>query len=51
MKWLKKLNNPLLLVINGFVAGAILFAATSPELLDSAPPRADSKATEQALFS
>jgi hypothetical protein len=28
MKWLKTLNNPFLLVAQGFAAGAILFFAT-----------------------
>lgn len=37
MNWLKKLNNPFLLVIEGFVAGAILFAATHPEAIDLSP--------------
>ena len=35
MKWLKKLNNPLLLGLEGFVAGAILFFATHPGAADS----------------
>jgi len=30
MKWLKKLDNPFLLTAEGFVAGAILFWATTP---------------------
>ena len=37
MNWLKKLNNPFLLVIEGFVAGAILFAATHPEAIELRP--------------
>jgi hypothetical protein len=37
MNWLKKLNNPFLLVIEGFVAGAILFAATHPGTIDFIP--------------
>ena len=35
MKWLKKLNNPFLLGLEGFVAGAILFFATHPGAADS----------------
>ena len=34
MKWLKKLDNPFLLGAQGFLAGAILFAATHPDFLD-----------------
>ena len=34
MKWLKKLNNPFLLGLNGFVAGAILFFATHPDAVE-----------------
>jgi hypothetical protein len=30
MKWLKKLDNPFLLMAEGFVAGAFLFWATTP---------------------
>ncbi len=30
MKWFKKLDNPFLLIAEGFVAGAILFWSTSP---------------------
>ena len=37
MKWLKRLDNPFLLVIEGFLAGAFLFAATHPELIESRP--------------
>ena len=35
MKWLKKLNNPFLLGLEGFVAGAMLFFATHPGAADS----------------
>ena len=35
MKWLKKLNNPFLLGLQGFVAGAALFFATHPGAADS----------------
>jgi hypothetical protein len=37
MKWLKRLDNPFLLVIEGFLAGALLFAATHPDLVDLRP--------------
>jgi hypothetical protein len=30
MKWLKKFNNPFVLGLNGFLAGAVLFFATHP---------------------
>ena len=42
MKWVKKLSNPFALVFQGFIAGAIMFAATHPGLLDERP------STEQA---
>ena len=35
MKLLKKLNNPFLLGIEGFLAGAILFFATHPGAADT----------------
>ena len=35
MKWLKKLNNPFLLGLNGFAVGAFLFLATHPGTFDS----------------
>jgi hypothetical protein len=35
MKWLKKLNNPFVLGLNGFVAGALLFFATHPDAAGS----------------
>ena len=31
MKWLKTLNNPFILAVQGFVAGAVIFFATHPE--------------------
>ena len=34
MKWLK---NPFVLVIEGFVVGAILFATSTPSLVDARP--------------
>lgn len=44
MKWLKKLDNPFLLALQGFVAGALLFFATHPDELGAQP----SAPTEQA---
>jgi hypothetical protein len=42
MKLLKKLTNPFVLVAEGFIAGAILFATSTPDLIHSrpAPPAA-----------
>ncbi|HEY0130512.1 MAG TPA: hypothetical protein VGB57_03835 [Allosphingosinicella sp.] len=42
MRFLKKLTNPFVLVAEGFVVGAILFATSTPNLVDSpaAPPPA-----------
>ena len=37
MRFLKKLTNPFLLVAEGFLAGAILFATSTPDLIDSRP--------------
>jgi hypothetical protein len=37
MRILKKLTNPFVLVGEGFVVGAILFAASTPSLLEPAP--------------
>lgn len=37
MKFLKKLTNPFLLVAEGFVLGAILFAVSTPNLIDLRP--------------
>ncbi|WP_158266583.1 hypothetical protein [Allosphingosinicella deserti] len=31
MKWLKKFDNPFVLGLNGFLAGAALFFATHPD--------------------
>jgi hypothetical protein len=44
MKWLKTLNNPFLLGLQGFLAGAVLFFATHPD----AAVRAVAPAAEQA---
>jgi hypothetical protein len=35
MMWLKKLNNPFLLGLEGFLAGAVLFFATHPGAADT----------------
>jgi hypothetical protein len=37
MRFLKNLSNPFALVLEGFVVGAILFAASTPSLLDARP--------------
>ncbi|MEA3052054.1 MAG: hypothetical protein QOG72_957 [Sphingomonadales bacterium] len=37
MRFLKKLSNPFALVVEGFVVGAVLFAASTPSLLDAQP--------------
>jgi hypothetical protein len=37
MKWLERLANPFVLVVEGFVVGAILFAASTPSPVDSRP--------------
>ena len=37
MKWLKKLDNPMLLVLQGMVAGTILFAATHADAFAPQP--------------
>ena len=40
MRILKKLTNPFVLVAEGFVVGAILFASSTPSLIESRPPPA-----------
>ncbi|HEX8225022.1 MAG TPA: hypothetical protein VF605_14480 [Allosphingosinicella sp.] len=42
MRFLKKLTNPFVLVAEGFLVGAILFATSTPSLVDPrpAPPAA-----------
>jgi len=35
MKWVKKLNNPFLLGLEGFVLGAVLFFSTHPGTADA----------------
>jgi hypothetical protein len=37
MRLLKKLTNPFALVAEGFVVGAILFATSTPDLIDRSP--------------
>ena len=37
MRFLKKLTNPFVLVFEGFVVGAILFASSAPDFIDSRP--------------
>jgi hypothetical protein len=37
MHFLKKLTNPFVLVAEGFLVGAILFASATPNLVDSRP--------------
>ena len=48
MKWLKKLNNPFLLGLNGFALGAFLFLATHPGTFDS-DTGAENRRLEQSL--
>jgi hypothetical protein len=38
MRFLKKLTNPFVLVAEGFLVGALLFATSTPDLIDSRPP-------------
>ncbi|HEX8240687.1 MAG TPA: hypothetical protein VF574_13195 [Allosphingosinicella sp.] len=37
MHFLKKLTNPFVLVAEGFVVGLVLFATSTPDLIDSRP--------------
>ncbi len=48
MKVLKTLNNPFLIGLQGFLAGAVLFFATHPELTDRKPPAATVEADRAA---
>lgn len=52
IKLFRKLDNPFLLIAEGFVAGAILFWSTSPGPVDAKPnhptARAESPATSAA---
>ena len=51
-RWLDRLANPFALVAEGFVLGAILFAGSTPDLLDSrsapAPAALDSSVIPNA---
>ena len=49
-KLLKKLTNPVALVFEGFLAGALVFAVTHPDFAASSSD-ANSVAIEQALIS
>ena len=51
MKLLKKLSNPVALVVEGFLAGALVFAATHPGVFADSAPKSDNAALEQALIS
>jgi hypothetical protein len=45
MKFLKKLSNPFVLVAEGFLVGALLFASSTPNLVEprpAPPPALDS---------
>jgi hypothetical protein len=49
MKWLKTLNNPFVLGLQGFLAGAVLFFATHPEAAEwRAAPAAEQVKAESA---
>ena len=48
MKLFRKLTNPFLLVAEGFVAGAILFAAATPDLVD--PPHGPAPALDSSVI-
>jgi len=51
MRFLKKLTNPFVLVAEGFVLGALLFASSAPSLLDrrpEPPPALDSSVIPNA---
>lgn len=37
MKWFKRLDNPFVLAAEGFLAGAILFWATTPNQVQAQP--------------
>jgi hypothetical protein len=44
IKWLRKLDNPFLLIAEGFVAGAILFWSTSPGYAEASPNQPTARA-------
>ena len=47
-KWFKKLDNPFLLIAEGFVAGAILFWSTSPGAAEASANRPTAHAESAA---
>ena len=47
MTWLKRLNNPFLLGLQGFLAGAVLFFATHPGAADSIVGGAETELSQQ----
>ncbi|HZG09574.1 MAG TPA: hypothetical protein VEZ70_11405 [Allosphingosinicella sp.] len=49
MKWLKTLNNPFLLGLQGFLAGAVLFFATHPEAVDLRTAPAAEQSNSQSV--
>ncbi|HEX8126754.1 MAG TPA: hypothetical protein VF548_14355 [Allosphingosinicella sp.] len=48
MKLLRKLTNPFVLVAEGFVVGAMLFASSTPHLIDS--PHAPAPALDSSVI-
>jgi hypothetical protein len=48
IKWFRKLDNPFLLIAEGFVAGAILFWSTNPGSAEASPnqPTAHAESTQ-----
>jgi hypothetical protein len=51
MRFLKKLTNPFVLVAEGFLVGAILFATSTPNLVEprpAPPPALDSSVIPNA---
>jgi hypothetical protein len=49
MKWLKTLNNPFLLGLQGFLAGAVLFFATHPEAVNLRTAPAAEQSNSQSM--
>jgi hypothetical protein len=45
MNMVRKLQNPVALVVEGFLAGALLFGAVNPSFLHPASSQADAQAT------
>jgi hypothetical protein len=52
MKWLKRLNNPFVIMIEGFVAGAVLLVVANPGLVhrDDVAQSRQAAALEQSLI-